>query len=99
MKKLILATAITFLAACSSSDDDSSGSGNDSALLQGIQSGVTTGNVAEAISALETTLNANDLNRLRYLIISGASIALTGLIGKIPRNLLLIVPVVVAIDV
>ena len=61
MKKLILATAITFLAACSSSDDDSSGSGNDSALLQGIQSGVTTGNVAEAISALETTLNANDL--------------------------------------
>ena len=61
MKKLIWATAITFLAACSSSDDDSSGSGNDSALLQGIQSGVTTGNVAEAISALETTLNANDL--------------------------------------
>jgi len=58
MKKLILATAITFLGACSSSDDDSSAG---SALLQGIQSGVTTGNVAETISALETALNANDV--------------------------------------
>ena len=56
MKKLMLATAITFLAACSSSDDDGSGS----ALLQGIQFGATTGNVAETISALETSLNAND---------------------------------------
>jgi len=65
MKKLILATTIAFLVGCSSSDDDSSGADTDgpdasSALLQGIQSGPTTGNVAETISALETTLNSND---------------------------------------
>ena len=57
MKKLILAAAIATLAACSSSDDDSDGSGAGSALLQGIQSGATTGNVPETISALEMSLD------------------------------------------
>ena len=64
MKKLILATAIVFLAACGSSDDDSddSGTGSEtsSGLLQGIQFGATTGNVAETISALETAIDGID---------------------------------------
>ena len=64
MKKLILATAIVFLAACGSSDDDSDGSGTgsetSSGLLQGIQFGATTGNVAETISALETAIDGID---------------------------------------
>ena len=64
MKKLILATAIVFLAACGSSDDDSDGSGTgsetSSGLLQGVQFGATTGNVAETISALETAIDGID---------------------------------------
>jgi len=71
MKKLILATAIAFLAACTGDGDipdtitiNITGADGDtdggSALLQGIQFGPTTGNVAETISALETTLTGID---------------------------------------
>lgn len=59
MNKLIVAMAITVLGACSSSDDDTSGT-TDNTLLRGIQTGATVGNVAETMSALETSINDND---------------------------------------
>jgi len=55
MRKLLVAFAITFLSACSS-DDESNGTGP---LLQGLQFGETTGNVAETAAALRMSLDAN----------------------------------------
>ncbi len=58
MKKLIVVMAMTILGACSSSDDGEEAV--DNTLLAGIQMGASTGNVAESMAALETSLNAND---------------------------------------
>lgn len=54
MKKLIVATAICLLGACSSDPAE------DTSLLRGVQTGESLLNVAETMAALETALNAND---------------------------------------
>jgi len=67
MKKTILATTFVFLAACGSSDDDSDDSDASAALLQGIQSGPTTGNVATSVTLFGNPLLGTPLMQINQL--------------------------------
>ena len=84
MKQLILAAAVsaTLISGCSSSDDNNDTASmmiEDTALLQGLQTGEAVGSVPESIGALEAALNTNEAISIVAQIDHQANAAANGL--------------------